>query len=337
MARYEVFVKDGESRCLLDGREGPTDALSLMENGWSLVWDNAPSPFEGWTFAAVEHDALPIDYDDTYFPCLINEPTPLYRAVSMDEMSHILETGAVKGGGNGFNGLETRRFVFFASALSDMTISQGEDTERQAAKRLSAHPVVAEYDAAEKALDDFLLDILNKCQDRVYKMNEERAEEGWPLLMNEPGDWEEFRNRFSKKFSDTVMLLPESFKLFEKLSDLEDAVTDVQNRYLDLLRNYCDEVAREVASLSYSSAVIETVPISLGFHYSKSFGKSAFGDEDEFGLFPNQVKASDIVRVHWVKDGVVLRTTSLDEAPEIMEQIDRERAAHYGVRQPAMA
>jgi hypothetical protein len=337
MARYEVLVKGDESRCLLNGKGALHGTDMFLRHGWNLVWPDAPSALEGWAWALKQYKAMPADYDDTYMPDLINEPTVLFRSVSLEEMSHILEIGAVKGGGNGFNDFETRPFVFFSPALTEKTMWQGEEAERQASQRLSKQPIVAEFERAERELEEFLKEVEDRARRKVEEINIEREEEGWPLLMTAPDDWDKFRRRWSyNTFNDIVGYLKNSKKIFEKMSDLEDAVDGVRNRYLDLHRETTEEIARENKALTYSSAVIETVPITHGFHYSNSFGKSGMGEEDEYGLFPNQVTEDDIVRVHWVKDNVVLRTTDLEGAREIMEQIDRERAALYGTA-PAMA
>lgn len=336
MARYEVLVKGEVSRCLLNGKDGIWGSDSYLRNGWEIVWPDAPSQLEGWEWALRQYKAMPVDYDDSYQPNVINEPTVLFRSVSLEEMSHILETGAVMGGGNGFNDFETRPLVFFSPALTEKTVWQGEEAERQATHRLSKHPINAEFEKAERELEEFWKDVEYRAKEKVRELNIEREEEGWPLLMTEPDDWDKFRRPWGyNTFHDIVGYLKNSKKIFERLNDLDDAVRDVRNRYLDLHRETTEEIARENKALTYSSAVIETVPITHGFHYSNSFGKSGMGEEDEYGLFPNQVTEDDIVRVHWVKENVVLRTTDLDGTREVIEQIDRERASLYGTA-PAM-
>jgi len=337
MARYEVLVKGEDSMCLPNGKGALHKADMFLRHGWNLVWPDAPSALDGWAWALKQYKAMPVDYDDTYMPHLINEPTVLFRSVSLEEMSHILETGAVKGGGNGFNDFETRPFVFFSPALTEKTMWQGEEAERQASQRLSRQPIIAEYEKAEKDLEEFWKDVEYRARRKVEDLNIERGEEGWPLLMTAADDWDKFRRPWGyNTFHDIVGYLKNSKMIFERLSDLEEAVEDVRNRYLALHRETTEEIARENKALTYSSAVIETVPITHGFHYSNTFGKSGMGEEDEYGLFPNQVTEDDIVRVHWVKDNVVIHTTDLEGARVIMENIDWERSELYGPA-PTMA
>lgn len=128
-----VYVSDADrvSRCVPASQP---IGQPLETEGLRLVWNKAPSRFEGWTFAAIELGYLPDDYDDRMLPCAFWSPTVLYRAVSLREMAHILHSGSVRGGGNGFNGFDRRPFVFFSPSPSFRCIAQGDEVDRAAAQ-----------------------------------------------------------------------------------------------------------------------------------------------------------------------------------------------------------
>jgi hypothetical protein len=71
-----------------------------------------------------------------------------------------------------------------------------------------------------------------------------------------------------------------------------------------------------------TSAVLRTVPVSLGYHYSTEHGRTGMNGEDEYGLFPRQVRASDILDVTLVRNGVPDETVSLDRAVEAVTGLE---------------
>jgi hypothetical protein len=90
----------------------------------------------------------------------------------------------------------------------------------------------------------------------------------------------------------------------------------------------CLEAERTARNaMSFSSCVIETAPISVGFHYSLENGATGMNGDDEFGLFPGQVSVAMIERVHWVKDGKVTSETAFDDAASVLMELKRERSA----------
>lgn len=78
----------------------------------------------------------------------------------------------------------------------------------------------------------------------------------------------------------------------------------------------------------YTSVVLKTSPIGLGLHYSVENGSTGMNGEDEYGLFPGQVKLSDIVEVMWVKDGVVVEVTT---ASDIEDKLARNKSEPTGI------
>lgn len=234
--RWLVYVAEGGevSRCVPDSQP----IINPFETeGLRLVWDAAPSRLDGWTYAAIEHGCIPDDYDDGMKPCAFFQPTVLFRSVSLAEMAHIVHSGSVRGGGNGFNGFDRRPFVFFSPAPTPQCIFQGEEADRTA-----AHAVVAAHGEAAFA-----------------------GKDGHVL----------FRELYLKE--RTALL-----------------------------------AARQHAE--FTSAVIRTRPVAPGLHYSIEHGRTGMSGEDEFGLFPKQVRLSDIDEVLLVKDGRVVHSCDVGEA-----------------------
>lgn len=67
------------------------------------------------------------------------------------------------------------------------------------------------------------------------------------------------------------------------------------------------------ATREYTSAVLETKPITGGRHYSKQFGHSGMGEDSEYGFDPDQVKLSDVAQIHLVKNKQVIKTVTPQE------------------------
>lgn len=75
----------------------------------------------------------------------------------------------------------------------------------------------------------------------------------------------------------------------------------------------------------YSSAVIKTVPIVMGFHYSPEHGRTGMIGEDEYGLFPGQVRIEDLAEVMWVKNGKivdVINALDQDQVMQVLTQVE---------------
>ncbi|WP_315921082.1 hypothetical protein [Mesorhizobium sp. SP-1A] len=246
MTNWLVFIYGDLSRTVPEG----SDDVRLWQNeGYELVWDKAPSQFEGQAFAAINHGCMPDDYDDRLMPGLIWEPITLYRSVSIQELEAIVVAGDISGGGNLFNEFDPRPFVFFADKLNEQTIGQGERADR-----------VAEYLAIKSCFDEGMT--------------------------------------------------------------REEMAASVRPRYLDL---YAEErEARE--RMTYTSCVMETTPMKIGFRYScEDGGRTGMNGDNEYGLFPGQVKTDQIVALHWVKDREIVHQTTFDEVSDILDQLRDER------------
>jgi len=316
-----VFVRDGWSRVVR-----PSEAHDLASGGWQPVGRVADLA-EGWTLAAVGHGALPADYDNPLKARPITLPATLYRSVSLEELGHILETGAVRGGGNGFNGFDHRPFVFFSDRITPKVVSQGEDDERALAYPYQGR--VAEVAAAELS---YLRELAVIARDRFEAL---KANPGSPKMarriasIQQPVDWDSFPDGNSAAYRDSkwLGLLPEE-EFSRRLQEFSRARAALRDELSENFRGKVSERRAEKEALTFSSAVIETYPIGLGFHFSKSFGGSGMGEEDEYGLFPGQVRTGDIKAVLWVKNGIVVDETSCDAAAEVLERLDRERAEY---------
>jgi len=317
-----VFVRDGWSRVVR-----PAESHDLGADGWLPV-GRVSDRAEGWALAAVAHGALPADYDNPLRARPITLPATLYRSVSLEELGHILETGSVRGGGNGFNGFDRRPFVFFADRITPKVIAQGEDDGRALAYPYQGR--MAELADAELR---YLRELATIARDRFEAL---RANPGSPKMarriasIQQPIDWDSFPDGNSAAYRDSkwLGLLPEE-EFSRRLRDFSSARARLRDELDENFHGKVSERKAEKEALTFSSALIETKPIGLGFHFSKSFGGSGMGEEDEYGLFPGQVRIQDIKSVLWVKNGTVVDETSCDAASEVMERLDLERTEYH--------
>lgn len=106
-------------------------------------------------------------------------------------------------------------------------------------------------------------------------------------------------------------LLPDDVR--RDLRSTSDAITGLQKRARAVLNDLLSAEQSANGRRLYTSAVIETKPMVGGRHYSKRWGHAGMGDDDEYGFDPGAVTRSDIVTVHLVKNGEVVKTLSFDE------------------------
>lgn len=108
----------------------------------------------------------------------------------------------------------------------------------------------------------------------------------------------------------------------DKGMPLEETGVVGRPRFLKIYAEECEARDR----MTYSSCVIETVPIKTGFRYScEDSGRTGMNGDNEYGLFPGQVKTNQIVALHWIKDHEIVHSTSFDEAPNILDELKTER------------
>lgn len=318
-----VLVKDDRSRVL---SQDAAELGELRRSGWAVVWDEALDDISGWAHAAIHHGALPADYDNPMGARPMAEAIPLFRSVSIPEMADIIERGTVLGGGNSFNGFDRRPFVFFAPELTPRVIHQGEEIDRMAHYALRSDPAHRCLTALPDEERAFYEEVRTMAIAHVASFNAARRRDGRKPMFEDPGHWDDFSNPNSTAFRDALWMLPETAKAEIKTRLAE--FTSTRQGLIEELRivheRRCAEISQEREPMTYSSAVIETVPIGLGLHFSKRFGQAGMGPEDEYGLFPSQVRFEHIMLVHWVKDGVVRDATSMSDAVAVSDQLRRE-------------
>jgi hypothetical protein len=74
MTNWLVFTYGNLSRTV---PEGSADERLWRNEGYELVWDKAPSQFEGQAFAAINHGCMPDDYADAWSYMGAAYPLPL--------------------------------------------------------------------------------------------------------------------------------------------------------------------------------------------------------------------------------------------------------------------
>lgn len=91
---------------------------------------------------------------DRHNPSEMREARVLYRSVSLPEFVHIFEVGKIVGGANTFNPWDPRKYAFFADAIDETLIHQGEELERQAEYALRNDPIHAEFKELKRISED---------------------------------------------------------------------------------------------------------------------------------------------------------------------------------------
>lgn len=296
------------------------DVATLQKEGWEVVWDSARSPEEGFRHAAANAQCLQEDYDDDHHPKPMQEERVLFRSVSLPELVDVISRGAVSGAGNRFNEFDSRPFAFFGDRVTDSLMFQGEDLERQAMTALSGEQVFVEFEHACRQALDVSSAFANECERlreaglrtrahldvaREIKL----ARSGSDLAMS----------RLANGFYGRQTELD---RLKDKADGLEAQISELRRRYQAMAASWLDEEKLAREKYPFTSAIVETRPISHGFHYSLAFGSSGMGDDDEFGFHKDSVRLDDIVRVHCVAGGRVLRTAKADDLEALRYEIE---------------
>lgn len=254
------------------------------------------------------------DTDETMKPTPMSEPKVLYRAVSIPEMIDIVKKGKIVGGLNKFNDFDRRRHVFFGDHVSKNLIYQGEEIERQVVGSLMNDPIHAQFERLNAELEALKEKRNDLARDLLDEINEERRN---PMEWNDsnpPIDW-------IVRAGQIMKIKSPLYTMVKKISTLHDTLTDLQKKYRE---KYCSEFPRlksEIQARRFTSAVIETYPITGGLHYSKQHGFSGMGNEDEYGFPSGAVTASDIHQIFWVKDGQIEMATPYSEATEVLKTL----------------
>lgn len=128
---------------------------------------------------------------------------------------------------------------------------------------------------------------------------------------------------FSPSLTDRCLAQGEELEraaAYAAVQKLDPSLEAAQARaaFLECYRPELAALRVRMESAPFSSAVLRTSPVTIALHYSHEHGRSGMGEEDEYGVFPGQVKAGDIVDVTLVKDGTLLDTVTLDDAAGLL-------------------
>lgn len=321
-AFHFVLVRDNVARVVAeDAFQG---IFQLERDGWTVVWDSARSEPDGYAYAARFHKSLSCDYSDGHKPLKMAGPRALFRSVSVMELVDIAERGSVAGRGNAFNEFDGRRFVFFGDRITPNLMNQGEEIERQAGTALATSPQSLEFNRLEtdrRALATRFLGIFHV---EAARMNAARAKEGYPPIVLDDRLLERVQTGSADAASRLRnMILPRKGELESICQSLHshDVRTRVLREHYALQeRDWIRAEHQRRESYPFTSAIVQTRPLSHGYHYSKAHGLSGMGDEDEYGFHPDSVSADDIDRIHLVRDSRIIRTEGGPMLSEIAEE-----------------
>ncbi len=265
----EVAKQIGRSEfgtlCNMAGKLRSTVERAMMD--WSK--NHTDKADTDWRDAAIAAEPQ-------YKPIKMTTAKPMFRSVSIQELKDIIESGKVKGKGNKFNPFDVRRHVFFADAISNHVIRQGEELQRQADVALADSPLTSAIVEAKARFD----------QRRAY-WNAQTA----------PGSKATQKDRDQARIQDA-----------KAKKAWEDAILAHGKAGSDIMK----DLRKQREDGHYSSAIIETKPVDTGLHYSSDHGRSDM-QVDEYGFQSGQIKADDITRVHLIKDGKVTKTVDVSD------------------------
>jgi hypothetical protein len=258
------------------------------------------------------------DNDDTMKPVPMDSPKVLFRSVSIPEIIDILRTGKVTGRLNKFNDFDRRRHVFFGDHVSSKLIWQGEEVDRQVIAAMSENPIHTEFERLEKEVRKLTQERITMAKKVLDTINEKRAAIG-----RDPMPWDEGNPPLDWiiKMGEFYKIRSPLYKSAQRISALQTSMNALQKSYREQYQAEYKRLKPEIMARRFTSAIIETYPVTGGLHYSKKHGQSGMGDEDEYGFASGQIKLSDIHQIFWVKNKTVERVTSVKDAEEIIKQL----------------
>lgn len=237
------------------------------------------------------------------------EPKVLYRSVSLPELKDILKTGKVTGRQNTFNEFEERRHVFFGDVLNDELIFQGEDHSRVASVALAGHGIHQRFKDNHDAKTAAKQEIESALDAHMARINASRTRRGL-----EPIDAES-RNDFR-------WAVPK--ELWKEHDKYEDRDRAMRKKYIEMLRAWEKKYRGKLAEQPYSSAVLQTKPISGGVEYSTD---SQMKGMHEYGFDSGQVTLADIDKVYLIKDRKIVKQATPDQLPRLLRPAKLDRTA----------
>ena len=316
---WMLVSKDGVARVY---NEDDPKYIESYQDGWRLVWDSART--KDLAVARARQEGLILD--DKMHPKPMVEPKTLYRSVSLPELADIAKTGEIRGKGNSFNGFDPRPYVFFGDTIDESLIWQGEETERQASAALSDHDIhkrFAELQAARERIKERMTAYGKVAFD---KANRAATKAGRRVVTLDPDEIEKLdRNELPNRIVSMINF-DEPYRAMrselQKLTKDEQALRDEFRQHFRAERS---NIEAWIAQLPISSAILQTKPITGGAHYSRAHGDTGFSDA-EYGFWPGQVKLSDIVKVHYVKDRKVIDTASPETISSTLAKLGQRKA-----------
>lgn len=234
------------------------------------------------------------DPNDNMKPRPMPQPRVLYRSVSLPELVDIWRSGVVAGGGNIFNFMDQRRYVFFADELDERLMRYGEFVDSQAHYDLRDHVVSRRSEQTLNRIEQ-IADVI------LAEMDHDRIPYDVALADEFRFGWERRRFR-SAVFTCEGVDRPKYAALFRIFSRLQREFTALDGEYGRQHQLSCAEIERRLTRSPYSSAVIVTHPIAGGLLYSTEFGFSGHG-EREYAFRPGQITVSDIFEIILIKAG----------------------------------
>lgn len=250
--------------------------------------------------------------EDPFGPKHMEEAKVLFRSVSLRELKDIFERGEVIGGQNQFNDFEHRKWVFFGDQITDQLIGQGEEVSRQASHMMNDHRVHHEFRRIKQNIEFWA----NFIRNRLTRLGVEFDEDMMLGLIHQG----EHRGYFLRLAATMETGREKYFEAIDEIQRQVSEVSDLRNTYREAHRNYESGIALQNQHRKATSAILVTKPLSGGLHYSKNFGKSGF-QTDEYGFHSGQVKASDIDKVIFIKDGVRVASCNGWKALDVVNKL----------------
>lgn len=316
---WMLVSKDGVARVY---NEDDPAYIESYQDGWRLVWDSART--KDLAIARARDNGLILD--DKMHPRAMVEPKTLYRAVSLPELADIAKTGEIRGKGNRFNGFDPRPYVFFGDTINSDLIYQGEEIERQASAAMSDHEIHQRFEQITAARDKIKVKMVTYGKAALVKANKAQAKAGRRQIVLEPDEIERLeRNELPNRLVNMVNFDEPYRALRAQLQQLSKDEQALRDEYKQHFRSEYAKHKSWVDEQPISSAILQTKPITGGAHYSSAHGQTGFSDA-EYGFWPGQVKLSDIVKVHYVKDGQIINRAPPDTISTTLAKLSQRKA-----------
>lgn len=249
-------------------------------------------------------------------PRPMSESLVLYRSVSLHELRDIYQTNLIVGGGNLFNLFDPRHQVFFADAMEDRVIRQGEYLDRQVTLALHDHESSRRISLAHAKVDGQVQLILAEMRAAGIPYDpdpEMEFEFRWdidrrPIRRAIKRRGKALRSRFRELFA--------SLEAAERESAAADAAQSAISE--KMLKDRASWLSRQ----PYTSAVLVTYPLLGGLLYT---GYSCLLGEREYGFEPGQVTLDDVAEVILIRFQKEVGRCAPEDLSQHLQRISWER------------